>query len=279
MSVMQTENKHVVSSKAAWADQMHAKVFDYMHKMPKYIIKKHYESFGEGRLLRMFRDEIRGEKFFEIGCATGELYRYVANYMKPLQYFGFDISKPAIDRAESKYPQGNFYLLAAGFEEIVQKFGRPDVVWSRDVVLHQESPYDFLRDLIELSNGIVVLRLRTRDVGATETNSEVSCQLHWDKFWVPYIVLNTEEMIQRISEHPTVKRIVVSRHYEVLGGHNYRVLPKDLYFRDAGTAETAVFIQKGKRHNGSVDVTFMDGRDRRTNTLLDRFVQKAASRL
>jgi len=269
---------HSVSETAAWQDQMHADVFDYLHRMPLYIVRKHYESFNEGRLLKRFGNEIRGDMFFEIGCATGELYRYLQQFMSRFHYVGFDISAPAIARAKAKYPQGRFHLISSGVAELEHQFGRPDAIWCRDVVMHQDNPYRFLHQLIRLSKDAVILRLRTRDAGDTVFDSEMSCQLHWDKYWVPYIVLNTDELIRQISSHEDVKRIVLSRHYEVLGGHNYRFLPKELYFRGAGTAETAVFIQKGTG-KGSADVSFMDQPDRPRYNLLDHVIRRGFSLL
>ncbi len=268
---------HDVSETAAWGDQAHAKVFDYLSKMPKCLVKKHYESFNEGRLLKKFQDDIKGKTFFEIGCATGELYRYINIFMKQFDYYGFDISEPGIKRAKEKYPQGQFNLITAGFEGIVSEYEKPDVVWCRDVVLHQENPYAFIDELIDLSDNIIILRVRTRDVGETETDSKISCQLHWDKIWVPYIILNTDEMIEKIKSHEDVNKIIVSRSYEVLGGHNSRYLPKDLYYSEAGTAETAVFIQKGKRStDNNVEVQFDDSPDRVKYNYFDRAIHKAA---
>ena len=269
-----------ISEKDAWGDKAHARVFDNMHPMPGFILKKHYESFNEGRLLKMFKDDINGNIFFEIGCATGELYRYIASFMSRFKYYGFDISDPAIKRAKQKYPMGNFYHLTNGFEEISQKFGQPNIVWCRDVVMHQELPYIFLDNLIELSKEVVVFRLRTRDVGATVTDPKISCQLHWDKFWVPYIVLNTEEMIEKINAHPDVKKVVISRHYEALGGLNHRFLPKELYFTDSQTAETAVYVEKGlRRQDKSAEVCFMDQADRPTYGIAERVIIKVFSLL
>jgi 2-polyprenyl-3-methyl-5-hydroxy-6-metoxy-1,4-benzoquinol methylase len=247
-----------VSESVAWDDQEHAVVFDYLSRMPSYFVKKFYESFNECRILNKFQGDIKGRKFFEVGCATGELYRYITNNMNQFQYHGFDISKPGINRAKSKYPKGNFHQLTSGFEEIKQKFGNPDVVWCRDVVLHQMDPYEFLSNLIDLSKEVIVLRLRTRDVGETVMDVDASCQLHWDKFWVPYIVLNIDEMIEKISQAKNIKRIIISRNYEVLGGHNFRFLPKELFFKSSGTAETAVYIQKTEKTSDSVEVSYME---------------------
>ncbi len=274
---MGVQNKHEITETLAWADKTHAKAFDYMCKVPKSFIKKHYECFNDGRFLSMFKNEIKGNRFYEIGCATGELYRYISNYIKQFEYTGFDISKPAIERAKMKYSSANFHQIAPGFDEINQNFERPDVVWCRDVVLHQEAPYEFLDNLIELSKEIVIVRLRTRDTGDTLMDSSKSCQLHWDKHWVPYIVVNIEELIRKISEHDDVKKIVIGRSYEVLGGNTLRVLPKELYFTDAGGAETALFIQKGARVNGEVEVNYMDKKDRQKFNLYYRVILRLIS--
>lgn len=263
-----------VSEKEAWADEIHARVFDYMHAMPNFILKKHYESFNEGKLLTAYESSISGSRFFEIGCATGELYRYLANYRRRFRYTGFDISRPAIERAMHKYPKGSFHQLTGGFREIRETFGQPDVVWCRDVVLHQEDPYGFSDGLIDLAKEAIFLRLRTRDVGVTEMRPEISCQLHWDRYWVPYIVLNTDEMITRIASRPDVGRIVVARAYEVLGGQNFRFLPKDLYFSSARTAETALYVEKGTAVR--TEISFMDRpqSDRPKYSLFERAIRK-----
>lgn len=251
-----------VSEKEAWRDQAHVETFDFMHDMPDLILRTHYESFNEGRLLKKYSPGITGKKFYEIGCATGELYRYLRSSHSQFNYCGFDISEPAIQRAKQKYPEASFHLLAGGFEELHKNYARPDVVWCRDVVFHQNDPYAFLDNLIRLANQGLFVRLRTRDVGATVADAAISCQLHWDKSWVPYIVLNADEMISRIEAHEDVAGLVVSRAYEVLGGQNYRFLPKELYFSNAKSAETALYIQKGQRPAGKLEVSFADQPDR-----------------
>ena len=136
-------NKHNVSEKEAWDDQTHAEHFDSLSSEPNFILKKHYESFGEGKLLKKWEPLDGRGRLFEIGCATGEFYRYIHNYRHDLDYMGFDISEPAIERAKQKYPDGNFYKLVSSLDEIADSFGQPESVWCRDVVLHQKDPYVF----------------------------------------------------------------------------------------------------------------------------------------
>ena len=64
---------HNISEKEAWNDQIHAKVYDYMSTAPNFILKKYYESFGEGKLLKKWKPHNGRDRLFEVGCATGEL--------------------------------------------------------------------------------------------------------------------------------------------------------------------------------------------------------------
>ena len=133
-----------ISEKKAWDDQTHAEHFDFLSTEPNWILKKYYESLSEGKLLKMWKPHKGKGRLFEVGCATGEFYRYIHNYRRDLNYTGFDISEPAIQCAKQKYPDGNFCKLVSGLDEIVDSFGQPEAVWCRDVVLHQKDPYLFL---------------------------------------------------------------------------------------------------------------------------------------
>jgi len=268
-----------VSEKNAWNDKTHSEQFDYMSVEPSVILKNHYESFGEGKLLKKWKPHNDRGRLFEVGCATGELYRYIHNYRRDLDYKGFDISEPAIERAKEKYPNGKFYKLVSGLDEIVDSFGQPESVWCRDVVLHQKDPYLFLNKLIDLAKEAVFIRLRTRDVGDTEFNTNISRQVHWDKYWVPYIVLNVNELISRIEAHKDIKSLIIHRAYDVLGGHNFRLLPEDLYFTSTGAAETALFIEKGLRNNAPLNVIFQDlpTVESSSRTIPQRIIRKVVS--
>jgi len=271
--------RYNVSEKEAWNDPIHAEHFDVMSTKPNLILKSRFESFGEGKLIKRWKPHKERGSLFEVGCATGELYRYIHNYRRDLNYKGFDISEPAIERAKQKYPDGNFYKLVSGIDEIVDSFGQSEAVWCRDVVLHQKDPYLFLDKLIDLAKEALFIRLRTRDNGDTEFNTNASRQLHWDKYWVPYIVLNINELISRIEAHKNIKSLVIHRAYDVLGGNNHRLLPEELYFSSTGTAETALFIQKGLRDNAPLKVIYQDFPvlDRPFRTIPQRVIRRVVS--
>jgi len=246
----------------AWNEENHAVLFDTLSIYPDFLVKKHYELFNEVRFLKEYQHEISGITLFEIGCATGEFYRYLNKNMSRFNYHGMDVSKPAIARAKEKYGDRNFTRIDQDKEMTFKDPDRPDVIFCRDVVQHQERPYEFLDWLIQSAKEAVFLRVRTRDVGETVFDPNISCQLHRYKHWEPFIVLNTEEMIGRIKSHESIDKIVIGRRYEPLGGRIFRYLPKELYFFEAKSAETAIYIHKGKEKNpGDVAVEYRDQLD------------------
>ena len=127
--------------------------------------------------------------------------------------------------------------------------------------MHQRNPYKFIKFLINLSSEAVIIKLRTRDIGRTIFDVNKSCQLHWDKHWAPYIILNINELIKKISANKEVNKIFISRNYQVLGGHYRRYLPKELYYKNSKTAETSVLILKGKRKSNKVKISYYDRKE------------------
>jgi SAM-dependent methyltransferase len=273
-----------VTEKLAWQDRTHAEVFDEVSFYPRFLMRKRFESFNEVRLLQAHAARLGGRVLYEIGCATGEFGRYAAAYLPQYSYRGFDISRPAVERAVAKYGEGRYQLYEGEIASLRQQFGPADIVFCRDVVLHQLDPYRFLAGLLALASRALVLRLRTRDHGATLLDAESSCQLHYDRHWVPYIVLNTDELIEHLSADRHVQEIIMGRRYEPLGGHNYRYLPKDLYFNEARTAETAVLVMKqDSPRSGDLSVRFDDRPDGRPSytpweRLLLRWLRGRAAR-
>jgi len=267
-----------ISEERAWQDDTHARVFDEVSLYPDFLMRKRFESFNEVRLLREAAATRTGcRTLYEIGCATGEFGRYVERYLPQLAYRGFDISRPAIERALAKYGSGKFTLYEGHIRTFAQQFGGADIVFCRDVVLHQLDPYAFLSELLNIARGALILRLRTRDVGATVLDAEQSCQYHYDRHWVPYIVLNTDELIARLSGNKHVHHITISRRYEPLGGHNFRYLPKELFYSETRTAETAVLaLKESGPRAGAATVAFDDRPDGPRYSILDRVVLKLA---
>ena len=89
--------------------------------------------------------------------------------------------------------------------------------------MHQEKPLEFLSELIKFTSKFLILRLRTRDNGKTEWDVNKSTQMHYDKYWMPYIVINTEELINFIIAEKKPKSITINRSYETLGGQKFSI--------------------------------------------------------
>ena len=121
------------------------------------------------------------------------------------------------------------------------------------MVHHQPSPFEYLSRLLQLSEEVSVIRIRTRDSGATVLDPELSCQRIYDQ-WVPFMVLNVGETIDAICSSIPVERMFVVKHYVQLGGWHNRFLPKECYDRETGTAETAVYIVRSQHESGDPNI-------------------------
>ena len=237
----------------AWQEPVHADFFDARARFNVRTLRRAYENFNEFRLFLDNKKNIHGRLFIEIGCATGELYRYLNHYYPEFNYQGYDISKPAIERAIRKYPEGHFSVCKPDLSDVSTAKLEPAVVWARDVVLHQTDPFEYLSKLLNLSKEVTILRLRTRDRGTTVLDPELSCQLHYNN-WVPYIVLNIDEAIETIKKSISLKKIIIMKNYVQLGGWHNRYLPKECYYKETGTAETAVYILRSEKDNNNPEI-------------------------
>jgi len=241
----------------AWQESEHADFFDARATLSARELRRCYESFNEFRLFLDHKGEIEGRLFVEIGCATGELYRYLRQYHPEFHYRGYDISHSAIARARQKFPEGRFDTCEPDLSDLRQCDLKPSVLWVRDVVHHQPDPFEYLSKLLPLSEEITILRIRTRDRGPSVIDPERSCQRHYD-YWVPYIVLNTDEIVEFISHTIPVESMFVLKNHVQLGGWNNRYLPKDCYYPETGTAETAIYIVRAEAATAPPDIVISD---------------------
>lgn len=232
----------VSKSHEAWLQASHTETFDKWSKLSLRRLRKSYESFNEIQMFLENQQHLKGFELVEIGCATGELHRYLKNVLPRFEYYGFDVSEPSIMRARQKYPQGNFFVCSEDLADIDEHVSSPAVLFARDVVHHQTKPFDFMARLISLPSEAAILRLRTRDVGETVLDSNISCQRVYQK-WVPFIVMNIDELVEAIKRVRNFSALYVRKHYDQLGGYNGRFLPKDCYLPETGTAMTSVFIR------------------------------------
>lgn len=229
--------KHLES----WQSNSHATLFDCQIYCPSFRLKKIY-NFNEFKLIDKFIPKDKKVRLLDIGCATGEVSRCFKYAYPNIDYIGCDISKVAIERAKIKYPKGKFFVTDSQLSQT--RNIDPDYLFCRDVILHQQDPFDFLKLLCSIPKKGIILRLKTRDIGKTELDTEKSCQLNYG-MWVPYIILNCDEIISHLASTRKVSKIVFVKNYMPLGGVNLRYLPKDCYLESTGTSETAMYIEFG----------------------------------
>jgi SAM-dependent methyltransferase len=239
----------------SWKEEGHAVHFDGLRFVPTPLLARRWEGFNEVRMLgAVLREEPR-LTVLEIGCATGEMFRYVSSRHPQATYVGADISEPAIARAREKFgSRAQFMVTDPGLAALDGL--KPDIVFCRDVLQHQTEPWTFLDRLYRLAGRFLIMRIRTRDRGATEYDPERSCQYHAGS-WVPFIMLNVDELVEtlrtRFGSAPA--RIDLVKDPVVFGGHLWRFVPKDCYESATGTAETAMLLAKGSGLSGRTDVT------------------------
>src|SRR5438477_10524052 len=91
-----------------WQSADHAVKFDFRASVPDRILVRDFESFNDVGLLNNVLETGDDKAFLEIGCATGDFFRYMRIRHPKVPYNGVDVSRPAIERAKSKYPDGAF---------------------------------------------------------------------------------------------------------------------------------------------------------------------------
>jgi hypothetical protein len=228
---------------APWQEVQHADFFDALADWSDSAIRRRYETFNDIRLLR--------------GNAP---YRYVSRFLPELAYVGVDVSEPAVARARRKYPAAQFSVVEPDLSDIDPATSVCGVLYCKDVVLHQTDPFAFLNRLLRIPSEAAVIRLRTRDKGASVLDPALSCQRHYSG-WVPYMVLNVDEVLEAIRATGRAREIVVIRNHMVLGGREGRFLPKDCYEPSTGTSETALFVRIGVGGGNAPVVTIHDRKE------------------
>ena len=256
-----------------WNTKKHLNLFNpwnnYSNSFFNYTFGAYYENKYMIKLLRKNKEY----SVIDVGCASGYLLRYINKNIKNFSkknYYGVDLSKSAIEFAKKKYGNNNFELLEDEKLILKNKY-KYDIVYSRDTILHQLNPLLFIEKLINLSNNYVVVRLRTRDYGKTEYDIKESCQMHYDKFWMPYIVINVNELVELFKRNIYIKKLHINKSYMILGGQNYRSLPKELFFTETGGAETTIILELDKLNNNKDKLEIKETYEKEGLTYLKNF--------
>lgn len=256
---------------APWTTQDHAVQFDFRTQLDDRNAVRLYETLNDVRLLKEYLKQDGSKTLLEVGCATGDFYRYLTLQFPDVRYYGVDVSIPAILRAQAKYPEAHFLALEPGSSLTLAAqnswgWEKADIVFAADVMHHQIQPLSFLSELLPLASQAVILRCRTRDVGRTQWDPQRSRQLHYGG-WVPYIVLNLQELMEHIRSAAPECELVIYRNRVILGGRQGRQLPPECALKETGTAETSIGIFLKTDRPGRV--TLQDRVDNRPHTTWD----------
>ena len=225
-----------------WDSNEHLNEFNTWNTFSKYEFKYRWGSFLENKIL-IEELKLHNDSLLEVGCATGTTVKWLKlnKCFNKDNYLGIDLSGPAINKAKFLYPDAHFKKVDTEYlKNLKNKF---DYVFTRDTLMHQENPFSFLKELLNSTNKVLILRTRTKDIGKTEFDVDKSCQMHYDNFWMPYIVIALEDILDFLRKFNFIKTVTINRSYGILGGDNYRFLPKDLFLKNTGGAETTIHIE------------------------------------
>ena len=233
-----------------WDTKEHLDVFNRWNKLSNKTFNFIYSNFQENRYLLDILQKKRAKNIIDIGCATGTTYRLIDNKIneKFFNYKGYDISKTAVNFAKNFHNKNFFYNIEDSNYENLPSDER-EIIYTRDTIMHQVDPFDFLKKLISLTSKFLIIRLRTRDNGKTEWDISRSKQRHYDKYWMPYIVININELVDLLLNYRKPKCIKINRSYLTLGGETGKYLPEDLFYSHAGGSETSVCIEYDQNIN------------------------------
>lgn len=232
-----------------WKSQDHKDFFDVWNLMSKSQFNYLFSSFEENKYLVDCLKKDKINSILDYGCASGYLKRYLTLIgKKKIEYNGYDISEISINHAKKNYGENIFFSKASELKK-----NKYDLVYSRDTVLHQEDPWKFIDNLVEKTKKKLILRLRTRDHGETQMDSNISCQLIPGDHWVPYMILNYNEFLDKLKKIG-FNHIRINRSYTSLGGKNNRYLEKSLYLKKTGTSETSVLASFENDQSSSSNV-------------------------
>ena len=160
----------------AWDSPAHPAEYDYLACAPHWLRARFYERYNEIKALPATVSSI-----IEVGCATGELARYLRHRYPRARYIGYDISPAAIARARQKC---DATFICGHFQDYPT---RAALVICRDVVHHQPDPWQFLTDLYRLTERWLIVRLRTGPHTTSATQSLYG-------YAVPYWILSKDDL-------------------------------------------------------------------------------------
>ena len=105
---------------AAWNKEEHKKLFDVWNTMSKSYFKFIFGCFYENKYLINQLKKKPNLNLLDVGCATGQLFRYLKIKKVLVNYFGIDISENCIQRAQEIHGK-NFFKTNKKLDLFMQK--------------------------------------------------------------------------------------------------------------------------------------------------------------
>ncbi len=225
-----------------WTDKKLTNHYVYLHKyLSDYLFNLKFGSYYSSKLTLESLKKFPNYNLLEVGIGAGNFFRLLKINKIFNHYTGADINENYISLAKELHEYKNFYLTDENLKKNLEK--KYDIVYSRNVALHQTDPYFFINNLINKARKILIIELKTRNKGETILDTNYSYQIV-DGVLIPYIVLNFNELKDFLSNHKLCQNsiITINREYTILGGKNLRHLEKDLFEKETGGANTTLTI-------------------------------------
>lgn len=232
-----------------WKDKKLKNHYIYLHKYHNdYLFNFKFGSYFSSKVMLKYLKRFPNYNILEIGIGAGNFFRYLKINNCKNSYTGADISDNYVQLAKDLH-KSNCFILTDHIAK-TNLDTKYDIVYSRNVALHQSNPYDFIENLLKKTKKILILELKTRDNGKTKYDTNNSCQLI-DGAWVPYIVLNYNELKEFLKRKLKLinAKIYLNREYTILGGKNSRYLDKELYLKETKGANTTIILEIDKNEN------------------------------
>ena len=231
-----------------WTDKKLNNHYVYLHKyLNDYLFNLKFGSYYSSKLTLKYLNEFKNYNLLEIGIGAGNFLRLLKINKISNHYTGADINENYINLAKKIHNYKDFYITDKNLEKNLEE--KYDIVYSRNVALHQTDPYFFIDNLIHKTKNILIIELKTRDKGETILDTNYSCQIV-DGVWIPYIVLNLDELKDFLSNHKLCQNsdVTINREYTILGGKNLRHLEKSLFEKETGGANTTLTISLNSKN-------------------------------
>ena len=102
---------------------------------------------------------------------------------------------------KKKYPNADFSTVTSDISELSSILPRPDILFAKDVVVHQPEALSWLEQALHVPTEYAILRMRVRKSGKTEMDPRKSFQEYQGER-APWIVISVDDIKKTIMKIP-----------------------------------------------------------------------------